>query len=403
VKREIIAVCGLACIGCGPESTVTRDWSGMVRDSAGVRVLENPASGVWTSETEWRLQEDLRIGVADGDAVRQFEAIDDIAVDGSDRIFVLDGSEIRLFERDGDYIRTIGRSGGGPGELARPSAVLVGRADTIFLPDTRNQRVQRFLSNGSDAGSFTLSPNDGIPLKWRIRPDGALLQEVRTLPSPKPGEERILLLARAGDGEVLDTLVEMPVGDAMVIQNGQPQMRMFAAEPLWTVLTDGRIINGRNSEYRLEVRTVGGILEQIVRRPFQRRSFSESDQRDLRARLRQALGDQPPSPARDRMLESMTYAEHYPVYAELFGGPDGTIWVRHAKDVSSMNDSDLEAFDVRAVGASTYDVFDSEGRFMGVVATPDGFEPLRSRGEYVYGVDRDDLGVENVVRLRVLR
>lgn len=403
MRNRIIAACALATIGCGREPPVTGEWAGTVRDSAGVVVVDNPESGLWTSETEWRLQEDLRIGVTDGDAVRQFDAIDDIAIDESGRIHVLDGSEIRVFEGDGEFVRTIGRRGGGPGELARPSAVLIGAADTIFLPDTRNQRVQRFLTGGSDAGSFPISPNEGIPLGWQIRPDGTLLQEVRTLPSPRAGDERILVLVRGGDGEVLDTLLAMPVGEAMVIPNGQPQMTLFAPEPLWTILTDGRIASGRNSEYRLELRTADGRLERIVQRPFERRSFSASDQREFRTRLRESLEGHPPSPATDRMLRSMNYADYYPVYAALFGGPDGTIWVRHAKGVSSIGDSDLEAFDVRAIGTSTHDVFDTEGRFLGVIATPDEFEPLRSRGEYVYGVGRDDLGVQHVVRLRVLR
>lgn len=398
-----VAACALSAIGCAADSPAPGEWAGTVSDSAGVVVVDNPESGLWTSDTEWRLQEDLRIGVTDGDAVRQFDSIDDIAIDESGRIYVLDGSEVRVFDSDGEFVRSFGRAGSGPGELANPSALLLGAADTLYLPDMRNQRVQRFLSDGSDAGSFAIVLNEAISLGWQIRPDGAVLHEVRTLPLPGAGDERILLLVRGGDGEVLDTVLETPVGDAMVIRDGQPEMTLFAPEPLWTILTDGRIASGRNSEYRLELRSTDGRLERIVRRPFERRSFSESDQGEFRAMLRESLEGGAPSPATDRMLRSMNYADHYPVFAALFGGPDGTIWVQHAKDVSSIGVSDLEAFDVRAVGASSYDVFDAEGRYLGVIATPDGFEPLRSGGEHVYGIGRDDLDVQHVVRLRAVR
>jgi hypothetical protein len=402
VRSQILAGFTLAIIGCSPSSQVPREWAGSTRDCAGVIVVENPESTLWTSDTQWRLQEDLRIGVADGDPVRQFSSIDDIGVDGSGRIYILDGSEIRVFSGKGEFVRTIGRQGSGPGELARPSAALVGAGDTIFLPDTRNQRVQRFLSDGSDAGSFPISPNEGISLGWAIRPDGTLLQEVRTLPS-REANERILLLVRGGEGEVLDTLLEMPVGEAMAIRNGQPQMTLFGPEPLWTVLTDGRIVSGRTSEYRLELRTADGSLERVVGKPFERRSFSSADQREFRASLTASMEGQPPSPARDRLVRSMNYADHYPAYASLFGGPDGTTWVQRAKDVSSITESDLEAYDVRAIAASTYDVFDAQGRYLGVIAPPDGFEPLHSVGEYVYGIGRDDLGVQHLVRLRVVK
>lgn len=403
MRYQAVAACALSIIGCAPDSAATGEWAGTVSDSAGVVVVDNPDSGFWTSDTEWRLQEDLRIGVADGDTVRQFSSIDDIAIDHDGRIYVLDGGEVRVFDGDGEFVRTIGRPGSGPGELARPSALLMGAVDTIFLPDTRNQRVQRFLTDGSDAGSFPISTNEGISLGWQIGPDGTVLQEVRTIPAPGTDVERILLLVRGGDGAVLDTVLEMPVGDAMVIRNGQPEMTLFAPEPLWTILTDGRITSGRNSGYRLELRTADGRLERIVQRPFERRSFSDSDQREFRALLRARFEVQPPSPAADRLLRSMRYSDYYPVYAALFGGPYGTIWVQHAKDVSSIGSADLEAFDVRAIGAATYDVFDAEGRYLGVITTPDGFEPLRSHGEFVYGIGRDELGVQHVVRQRVLR
>jgi hypothetical protein len=403
VRSQIIAGFTLAIVSCSPSSATPGEWAGSTRDSAGIIVVENPHSGLWTSETQLRFREDLRIGVADGDPVRQFSSIDDIGADESGRIYILDGSEIRVFSRDGEFVRTVGREGSGPGELARPSAALIGSGDTIFLPDTRNQRVQRFLRDGSAAGSFRISTNDGISLRWEILPNGTLLQEVRTLTSPEAGDERILLLVRNGDGEVLDTLLEMPVGEAMAVRNGQPQMTLFGPEPLWTVLTDGRIVSGRTSEYRLEVRTANGRLERVVGKPFERRSFSDADQREFRARLSASMAGQPPSPARDRLVRSMKYADHYPAFASLFGGPDGTTWVQRAKDVSTITDSDLEAYDVRAVGASTYEVFDADGRYLGEIAPPDEFEPLHSAGEYVYGISRDDLGVQYVVRLRVVR
>lgn len=400
---SIAAATPLFVVGCSADSAVTGKWAGTIHDSAGVTIVENPERGLWTSSTAWRLEEELRIGVAHGDPVREFGVIAGIGVGPDDRIYVLDRQslEIRVFDQGGDVVFTFGRPGGGPGELAGPSAVLIEGSDTVFVPDSRNRRVQRFLADGSEAGSFPISSTDGIPMGWRIRSDGMLLQEIRTLPSPAAGEERILLLVREGDGGVRDTLVELPVGEAMVIRGGQPQMTMFAPEPMWTTLTDGRIATGRNSEYRIEIRTGDGRLERVVRRTFERRPFSQVDRRAVRELIRESLQDQGPSPATDQLLRSMEYADHYPVFASLFGGPQGTLWVRHAKDASSLAPKDMSPLDVRAFGASYYDVFDPEGRFLGTMEAPDQFEPLHTRGRHIYGVQRDELGVQYVVRLRL--
>jgi hypothetical protein len=54
------------------------------------------------------------------------------------------------------------------------------------------------------------------------------------------------------------------------------------------------------------------------------------------------------------------------------------------------------------VGAPDWDVFDSEGRYLGVVTLPDRFEPVEFAEEDVYGVWRDELDVEYVMRLKVV-
>jgi hypothetical protein len=47
-------------------------------------------------------------------------------------------------------------------------------------------------------------------------------------------------------------------------------------------------------------------------------------------------------------------------------------------------------------------VFDSEGRFLGIVALQQGFEPKVFRGDKIYGIWRDELDVEYVVQLRIV-
>lgn len=49
-----------------------------------------------------------------------------------------------------------------------------------------------------------------------------------------------------------------------------------------------------------------------------------------------------------------------------------------------------------------WSVFDPEGRYLGVVRMPDRFKPMVSRSDNIYGVWRDDLDVQYVLRLRIL-
>ncbi|MDE0648826.1 MAG: hypothetical protein OXI12_00600, partial [Gammaproteobacteria bacterium] len=69
------AMLSAAALGCSADSRVTREWAGTVNDSAGVTVVANPAAGLWMEATAWRLEEELRIGVVDGDPMREFGSI----------------------------------------------------------------------------------------------------------------------------------------------------------------------------------------------------------------------------------------------------------------------------------------------------------------------------------------
>ena len=54
------------------------------------------------------------------------------------------------------------------------------------------------------------------------------------------------------------------------------------------------------------------------------------------------------------------------------------------------------------IGAPRWDVFDPQGRFLGVVTLPERFEPGVFRGDKVYGVWRDEFDSEYVVRLHIV-
>jgi hypothetical protein len=57
---------------------------------------------------------------------------------------------------------------------------------------------------------------------------------------------------------------------------------------------------------------------------------------------------------------------------------------------------------IEDVGSPDWDVFDAQGRFLGVVNTPAGFTPRVFGGDKIYGVWRDELDVQYVVRLRIV-
>ena len=406
LKRLIaVVMVAAAAFGCSADSRVAREWAGTVYDSAGVTVVANPVAGLWTEATAWKLEEELRIGVVDGDPMREFGFIAGLAVDDSGRIYVLDSMarQIRIFDPGGRFVSAFGQRGSGPGELSSPSAVLIGGGDTILVPDVPNGRVQRFLTDGSPAGHSPMGLARGFPVSWATR-DGLLLEELRPQPSSTSGEARpALVLLRDGGGQVVDTLLEMERSGALQYRNGMPQMVAFSPEPRWALLEDGRLASGRLSAYRLEIRDRTGRLGRVVTKSFEPKPLRDSDRRALRDRIRAFYGRGPLPADRDHMIRTMEFGTHFPAFANLFGGPYGTLWVQRALQVSAFGPDDSVELGLHAFATPQYDIFDREGRYLGTMTPPGGFDPMMSRGEHLYGVQRDDLDVQYVVRLRVVR
>jgi hypothetical protein len=394
-----------ACVvlaACGGEGGGS--WAGTVEDSAGVTIVRNPAQGIWSEGDAPVLEEDLRIGTAEGDPLYQFASIAGVDIDGSGRIHVLDqqGFRVRVYDAQGKHVMDVGHQGTGPGELSQFTAgVFVLPGDTVMVVDAGQARLTRFAPDGTSLGS-TPTPEAMLPLRWDRAPDGRIVQQARLGVMPGSTEQkRDLLIVRGTSGAINDTIMELPVGGTIDLSGNSQAIRLFESEPIWTIMGDGRVAFGMNSDYRIRLHTGEGQLERVITMPFTREPVTETDRTELLNLIREAWTQAGlPPQAVDRVSSMVQFADHYPAFASLLGGPEGTLWVQHIRTARQVKESG-EEFDVQNVGAQDWDVFDAEGRFLGEATMPDRFQPLRVHGSHLYGVWRDELDVPYVMRLHV--
>jgi hypothetical protein len=381
------------------------EWSGTVVDSAGIAVVQNPASARWTLRPEPRLVEELRIGALDGAPELQFGQIAAIDIDADGTMYVLDAqaAQVRIFDAHGRFVRAVGRPGAGPGEVSpSAAAVLAGADGTVYIADVMRQRIAAFGADGSEIGSTAVPMQQGIPVRWDITEDRRFAVQFRSMPFP--GMTNVVLrdriVARDPGSERADTLLEMESGRTFDVSGGMPRMRLFEAEPVWALLPDGRLARGTNDAFRIELIGRDGRVERVLTRPFERRPLGDGDRDAFRRLLREAISQQAPPAAVEQILQNLEFAEHYPAFATFAAGPAGTLWVQRIRTAGDV-EAEGGRFDAQDIGSPVWDVFDEEGRLLGNVRMPDGFAPLRFVGNMIYGVLRDDLDVPHVARLRV--
>jgi len=387
-------------------------WQGSVTDSAGVTLVRNPATPVWASGEAWTVTEELRIGTVAGQPEYQFGQITflDVAHDGTIYVMDMQAREVRAYDPEGTYLRTIGGPGSGPGELSQQAPfVFVDREGGLVVPDMGNQRVSRYGPGGEPAGSFPIQMQSGVPTRWMLDRSGRLMAQLRGLDIPGMAalSEGDPIVVYDTTGAVTDTVAILPKGQMLEgMTEERLSITLFAPEPVWDLAPDGSAVYAMNDRYRILVNDPGGSLRRIITREVPRKSVEEAD-RNAILRLMREQYEQfgvPPAQA-EQIMAGIGFAPYYPAFAQLLVGPGETLWVQRIRSARDMADAagELAEFDPQDLASPEWEILDAEGRYLGVVALPDRFNPVAVRGDDLYGVWRDELDVQYVMRVRVHR
>ena len=126
----------------------TKDaWQGTVEEIDGITVVKNPLEPLYGIEA-FRMEEELCIGETEGREEYMFQRLYTLVVNPNEDIYVLDyqAKHIKMFDKEGTYIRTIGKPGQGPGELQIPLGLFFSYTGELIVGDTN--RISYFTEDG---------------------------------------------------------------------------------------------------------------------------------------------------------------------------------------------------------------------------------------------------------------
>ena len=89
-------------------------------------------------------------GDEEEDENKFFQTPTSVAVDDNQSIYICDFHNhcVKVFSNTGDYLRTIGRRGQGPGDMYAPNYISFSPGGDLLVCDFGNRRIQWFNSQG---------------------------------------------------------------------------------------------------------------------------------------------------------------------------------------------------------------------------------------------------------------
>jgi hypothetical protein len=209
------------------------------------------------------------------------------------------------------------------------------------------------------------------------------LYDVAPLPAAD-GSSQFVFYRIGLDGELLDSI-------ASIVQPAGAQpltMSQFALTPRVTFRFDPRgfLWHGWTGEYRIVQRSLAGDTVRIVERSVAPSVVTA----DEAATVRAELDSIPPS---FRTEGSSEVPRFKPLFERIHTDGRGSLLIQRTASLGEQG--------------SRFDVYDAEGRFLGPLESPVPLSTLRALpqfvGDFLYGVTTDSLGVDFVVRARILR
>jgi len=410
IHRMVPALLSLLVLaGCGgaPVSgSLEGPWRSEESRLGDTLVVQTLSGSTWGSA---RLVEDLRIGRLEGEEHEMFGQIGGLAVTPGGEILVYDAQAtvVRRYGADGGYRGTLGRAGSGPGEYQNVAGLGVLADGRIVLNDFGNGRFTLYTPDGQPAETWMIGVGGAEMRPLHPHPDGGVFLHTRRIWEGAGRQEQILvhLDARGMPG---DTIV-IPYTDyrppALEVNTERTRIGMivpFAATRGWSVTASGHLVAMLGNRYAIDLHRGDGSILRITRATAPVPVTAEeraAEEANIAARFRR-------QGVSDWRWDGPSIPATKPPIRWLHTGGDGTVWVRVAQPGAGVPEAERAEGDRTFVREPVvFDVFESDGRFLGQAHAPETIQflpyPVLSR-DRVWAVVRDEDGVNVVVRFRVV-
>lgn len=347
-------------------------WKGTIERKNGITVVKNPKEPIYKKDV-FNLEEEVSIGRAEGEEEYILSRINGIDVDNEGNIYIIDdaSAHIRVFDKNGEYLRTIGRKGQGPGEMQKPIFVHITSQDEVIVHDYFIERLIFFSLDGKYLRQKSTARTRYSVFPIELDSHGNLIGIEVMAPPPIGGKE-----LKKYDSN-LNTLI--------VIAKEEQGIRgeFDIAKPSFycDVSPNDNIVWGDSKKYELQILNPEGELIKKIQKKYDPLKITAKDKELYKKRYSEVI----------KRGGKLNFPDHFPAFRDISVDDKERIFIKTYDRVESKEDFFY------------FDVFDSEGKYIAKVLIEVNLNrnSIWKRNK-LYTIETDDKGFQVVNRYKVI-
>lgn len=362
------------------------EWKGKIKTENGVKVIKNPKEPLY-GEIKFELEEDLSIGNQQ-DENYLFYKVRDIQVGKNGNIYISDSGNHRVqcFDKNGNYLLTIGRKGEGPGEFNSPFKLQIDdETGNIYINDGF-RKIKIFDKEGNYINKNIVA--EGMLSGFYLDSDRNIWGKFSS-----PGSHSIKKVNH--EGKVVQKLAESPFMFTRKTLRKETVGNRGFAESLF--ITHGyehdsyiskidyqTFIYGYSKEYELNIFDKEGNILIKIKKDEPYKKFTKEEKSRIENREKVGLI----SKGYPYQGISFRFPKHMPFFYSIFTDCRGRIYVRRNPRERTGN------------GERVYDIFSKEGYYLYRATIPSSSYIIKNGYLYTRIVN-EDTGEELVKRYKI--
>jgi hypothetical protein len=355
----------IVLVSCGKKRS---DWKGTIKKGNGVTIVKNPKEPMYRKDV-FSLEKELVIGEEKKADEYLFSQIADVGVDHEENIYILDvkDAHILVFNKNGEYLRTIGKRGQGPGEFQHATNLTITPGNEILVNDRGARFLHFYALNGDYLRSLSFA---SMPSFHRPKVDSQGNIVARHMFIDKTA---VFVLAKF-DARL--NLIFTIFSYEISVNPGL--LNLFAPDCFWEICNDDTIVWGYSAKYEFEVLDRAGRMIRKITKDYDPVEITKEEKQKW---VMDTYGKDgiPPN-------EKVTWSKNH-----------------HAFQFMKMDDAGrifVQTYEKKSEAAGFFlDVFDSEGKYLG--KAPLKTRPFVFKRGKLYSVEEDKEGLPLVIRYKV--